>query len=59
MPLGGQEEMLSLVSRRMGGLFSVPATQPSRHAVLLSVMSCEGKLWADRGKEEQLPVQGD
>lgn len=29
MPLGGQEEMLPLVSRRMGGLFSVPATQLS------------------------------
>lgn len=32
--------------------------KPHCHSVLLSVMKYGGKLWAGRGREEQLPVQG-
>lgn len=32
--------------------------KPHCHSVLLSVVKYGGKLWAGRGREEQLPVQG-
>lgn len=58
-PLEGRKKCCPLCLEGWVAYFLFLQLNSACHAVLLSVMSCEGKLWTDRGKEEQLLVQGD